>query len=300
MGGLRDAHHFTTENCLANALPAIKQQLMSHYYTQGGNPCHTQPTKKGAKNPDRPTDVRDARRLNLFPSITGITAMLANDGLTRYKQMMIAEEAFKRPPIGGEDLQEYTNFLIDKASAPAKEAAELGSKIHELLEAYGKGDPVDLTATLTFPSTSRKVSVSDVIEPVVARVAALGITALGHEVVAVNAEDGYAGTLDMPWTTTECLGLMDYKTTKTKPDEPVIPRLTHAMQLAAGLRAYRAGVVFGTATRAQNIFISTTEPGRVDVIEYNGQELAEAWEAFKACLVLWRVVNKHDPRKGAA
>jgi len=271
---------------------------MSHYYTQDGKPCHTQPTKKGAKNPDRPTDVRDARRLNLFPSITGITAMLANDSLTRYKQMMIAEEAFKRPPIGGEDLEEYTNFLIDKASTPAKEAAELGSKIHALLEAYGKGDPVDLTATLTFPSTNRKVSVEDVIEPVVARVVELGITALGHEVVAVNTEYGYAGTLDMPWSTEDALGLVDYKTSKTKPGEPVIPRLSHAMQLAAGLCAFSGNMItFGKATRAQNIFISTTEPGRVDVIEYNGAELAEAWEAFQACLVLWRVVNKHDPRK---
>jgi hypothetical protein len=271
---------------------------MSHYYTQDGKPCHTQPTKKGAKNPDRPTDVRDARRLNLFPSITGITSMLANDGLTRYKQMMVAEEAFKRPPIGGEDLQEYTNFLIDKASTPAKEAAELGSNIHALLEAYGKGDPVDLTATLTFPSTNRKVSVEDVIEPVVARVVELGITALGHEVVAVNREHGYAGTLDMPWSAKDVLGLMDYKTSKTKPEEPVTPRLPYAMQLAAGLAAFSGKEDF-THCRAQNIFISTTEPGRVDVIEYNGAELAEAWEAFKACLVLWRVVNKHDPRRGA-
>ena len=273
---------------------------MSHYYTLDGKPCHTQPTKKGAKNPDRPTDVRDARRLNLFPSITGITAMLANDGLTRYKQMMIAEEAFKRPPIGGEDLQEYTNFLIDKASTPAKDAAELGSKIHALLEAHGKGEAVDMEEMLTFPSTGQQVPAKAIIEPVLARVASLGVTALGHEVVAVNEDHGYAGTLDMPWRGTEVMGLMDYKTTKTKPGEPVIPRLTHAMQLAAGLTAYNGNWInFGEATRAQNIFISTTEPGRVDVIEYNGAELAEAWEAFKACLVLWRVVNKHDPRKGA-
>jgi hypothetical protein len=126
------------------------------------------------------------------------------------------------------------------------------------------------------------------------------LRALGHEVVAVNEDLGYAGTLDMPWRGTEVMGLMDYKTTKTKPGEPVIPRLTHAMQLAAGLTAYNGNwITFGQATRAQNIFISTTEPGRVDVVEYDGQDLGEAWEAFKACLELWRVVNKHDPRKGA-
>jgi hypothetical protein len=225
--------------------------------------------------------------------------MLANDGLTRYKQMMIAEEAFKRPPIGGEDLQEYTNFLIDKASTPAKEAAELGSKIHALLEAHGKGEAVDMEELLTFPSTGEKVPARDVIQPVLARVASLGVIALGHEVVAVNAEHGYAGTLDMPWQQGWVVGVMDYKTTKTKPGEPVIPRLSHAMQLAAGIQAHSGEEAAYSPIRAQNVFISTTEPGRVDVIEYNGAELAEAWEAFKACLVLWRVVNKHDPRKGA-
>lgn len=271
---------------------------MSHYYTQDGLPCHTQPTKKGAKNPDRPTDVRDARRLNLFPSITGITAMLANDGLTRYKQMMVAEEAFKRPVIGGESVQEYTAFLLDQASKPAEEAADLGSKIHALLEAHGKGEAVDMEEMLTFPSTGQQVAVKAVVQPVLDRVESLCVKALGHEVVAVNAEYGYAGTLDMPWTQQTTLGLMDYKTSKTKPGEPVTPRLSYAMQLAAGLVAFSGSASFFHC-RAQNIFISTTEPGRVDVIEYNGKELAEAWEAFKACLVLWRTVNKHDPRKGA-
>ena len=273
---------------------------MSHYYTHDGKPCHTQPTKKGAKNPDRPTDVRDARRLNLLPSITGITSMLANEGLTRYKQMMVAEEAFKRPVIGGETVEEYTGYLLDKASKPAEEAADLGSKFHAILEAHGKGEAVDMEELLTFPSTGEKVPVKAIVEPVLARVASLGVKALGHEVVAVNKEHGYAGTLDMPWSATDALGLMDYKTSKTKPGEPVTPRLSYAMQLAAGLRAFSGNwITFGKATRAQNIFISTTEPGRVDVVEYNGEELAEAWEAFQACLVLWRVVNKHDPRKGA-
>ena len=227
--------------------------------------------------------------------------MLANDGLSFYKQMMVAEEAFKRPPIAGkESSQQYAKIIMDKAGKPAEEAANLGSKIHALLEAHGKGEAVDMEEMLTFPSTGQQVAVKAVVQPVLDRVESLGVKALGHEVVAVNYQDGYAGTLDMPWRATDVLGLMDYKTSKTKPGEPVTPRLSYAMQLAAGLRAFNGNFHSFTHCRAQNIFISTTEPGRVDVIEYNGKELAEAWEAFKACLVLWRVVNKHDPRKGAS
>jgi hypothetical protein len=32
-----------------------------HWYSLDGKPCHTQATKKGAKNPTRPTNLKDAR-----------------------------------------------------------------------------------------------------------------------------------------------------------------------------------------------------------------------------------------------
>ena len=71
------------------------------------------------------------------------------------------------------------------------------------------------------------------------------------------------------------------------------------MQIAA----YLAGVwglghdyPIGAGASGYNIYISTTEVGRVEVVEYSNEDLLEAWGAFKNCLALYRYINKFDPR----
>ena len=55
-----------------------------HWYSLDGKACHTQATKKGAKNPTRPTNLKDAREQKLLPSVTAYTKMLASPGLERW------------------------------------------------------------------------------------------------------------------------------------------------------------------------------------------------------------------------
>jgi len=54
-----------------------------HWYTTEGAAAHTQPTKKGAKNPFRATTIRDAKEQKLLPSITGILSVIDNPALNR-------------------------------------------------------------------------------------------------------------------------------------------------------------------------------------------------------------------------
>ena len=49
---------------------------------------------------------------------------------------------------------------------------------------------------------------------------------------------------------------------------------------------------------AANVFVSTTEPGRVEVVKH--ANIARDWEAFKLVAALWRYVKGYDPRKAVA
>jgi hypothetical protein len=44
-----------------------------------------------------------------------------------------------------------------------------------------------------------------------------------------------------------------------------------------------------------NVFVSTTEPGRV-VFCYHDEQ-AKAYETFLHCCAIWRTMNNYDPRK---
>ena len=49
---------------------------------------------------------------------------------------------------------------------------------------------------------------------------------------------------------------------------------------------------------AANVFISTTEPGRMDVVKH--ESVGSDWEAFKLVAALWRYAKGYDPRGSEA
>jgi hypothetical protein len=54
-----------------------KVQENGHFYTKDGHPAYTTIGKTG----ERPTTLRDARKLGLLPSVTTINGMLSKAGL---------------------------------------------------------------------------------------------------------------------------------------------------------------------------------------------------------------------------
>jgi hypothetical protein len=62
-----------------------------HWYRQDGGPQYTVKAKDGS---DRPTTLRDARKLNLVPSVTTILKIAAKPGLEAWKQeQMVCQNA---------------------------------------------------------------------------------------------------------------------------------------------------------------------------------------------------------------
>ena len=118
------------------------------------------------------------------------------------------------------------------------------------------------------------------------------------EVTVVSQEYGYAGTTDLAVTKGSLCGILDFKSTKTKEGEPITSRFGQVSQIAAYHVAYweNGGRIKDNAI-GYNVYISTTEPGRVEVVEYSAAEMREGFEMFCSAAQIWRYKNAYDPRR---
>jgi hypothetical protein len=271
-----------------------------HWYTVDGQAAHTQATKtKGAK-PTRPTTIADAKRLGLLPSVSAYTRMLAAPYLERYKMLEVAKACYNCPPAGGETYDDYARHILEKSGKDGSGAADVGTKVHAALDLYF----TDTAAYNSCPDIQCQdgsvVRADAFVLPAVAKLKSMELFVNKTESIIVNAAYGYAGTTDMIFTKGEKCGILDFKTKRTKQDEPVIAGDTHCMQIAAYHAAFWGaddGEPIGVNAVGYNVYISTTEIGRVDVVEYSRDELLEGWQAFKSCLQLYRYIKGFDPRK---
>lgn len=259
---------------------------MSHWYDREGKACHTQPTKKGAKNATRPTNITDARAQGLFPSITTIMGVVDNPALNRWKNSRIVEWCFKASPGPEETLEQYTATALDKAFDEVADAADLGTDTHANIEAYTRGEPMPYQGHAFELAWAGLLGFQKA-----------GYTVDKSEVSVVCPQHGYAGTTDCAVTKGSMCGIVDFKTIRTTPGKPLSYRFNHLPQIAAYHVAYwcNGGVITDNGFGA-NVYISTTEPNRVEVVEYTAQEMRDAFDMFLSACNIWRYANKYDPR----
>ena len=251
-----------------------KQQ---HWYDRDGKAVFEVPKAKGGGM--RATTIADARKLGLYPSVTTVLSVLAKPQLVDWQLGQVAGKAYSNPPQDGESQEDYARRIISASQEQVGEAADLGTAIHAALEAHFQGLPV--------PD-----GYSAYVDPVAALIAREGITFLEHELRLVNADVGYAGTTDAVIKTSDGrLGILDFKSRKTKPGERVSNWETEPMQIAAyGMAKW--GKVPDTGA---NLYISTTEKGRVQIVQYSHEELQAAWDAFLCATRLWQYLKGYKP-----
>jgi hypothetical protein len=252
-----------------------------------GKPCHTVPNKDG--DGTRTTTLRDARKLNLLPSVTTIIGILDKPQLTKWKMREAAKAAIAIPgPQGEEPLERFADRAIEHAMSQVGEAADLGTKIHNAIENLMRGSAEE-------PSEQMQPFV----KPVLEWMRSVGVKVTHSEIVLVNAVHGFAGRVDALFTWGDPgapnMGILDYKTTKTKPEQKVEAYDEHTLQMAA-YAATHYGPAYLNRVVAANIFISTTEPGRIEVVKHDKERLVEAYEAFTQMCALWRFRKGYDPR----
>lgn len=254
-------------------------QPASHWYRNDGAPVHEMPTQAGGT---RPTTIRDARNLKLLPSVTNILGVIAKPQLDVWKLNQVALAAVQNPKQPGESDEYWMRRIVEASKQPVIDAADLGSRIHEALELATADQPFDETLRVY-------------VEPVVAWLRTTGITLVEREVVLVNAREGYAGRCDALFRYGKAgTGVIDFKTRKTEPGKTVTPYDGQGAQLAAYAACYFGAEALPKCLLA-NIYISTTEPGRMEVCKH--EDAPGEYEYFLHCAAVWRKLKGYDPRQ---
>ena len=254
----------------------------SHWYTKTGEACFAIPNKS-KPGQTRSVKINDAVALGLLPSVTTVLAVLDRGGLNKWKLEQVAKACWRGMPNEEQIAEEaYVRQMIDAAFQQVDDAANLGTDIHDALERWFTGRPFNPTLTVYVQAVDKWVK-------------AEGIEFEKHELRLVNRAAGYAGTTDAIIRCKRGRGILDFKSRKTTAGKPCTPYDTQPMQIAA----YHAAAGMMPLSRDHcgvNVFISTTEPGRVDATWYDHEQLEQELEAFDACLTLWRHLRSYDPR----
>ena len=96
-----------------------------HWYAKDGSPMYEVPCT--SKEGMRPTNVTDARKLDLLPSVTLILNQVAKPGLEAWKNRQLLESALTLPQLATETLDEYADRVIEDAKAQSLKARERGT-----------------------------------------------------------------------------------------------------------------------------------------------------------------------------
>jgi len=234
-----------------------------HWYTKDGSPAYTTIGKTG----ERPTTLRDARKLGLLPSVTTINGMLSKAGLDTWKQQQVLLAALTLPRADGEAEQEWLARVMQDSKATGREAAERGTKIHAIIEGYFEQIFMpEKPAYLDNIDIALKDAFGD--QPWLAE------RSFGHPL-------GYGGKCDLMAKTGF---IVDFKTKDTSLDK-VDVYFEHEMQLAA----YREGLGLPSA-RCAIVFVNGTT-NQVKLIEIEQDQLQKGWECFEHLLRVYQIKN---------
>jgi hypothetical protein len=245
----------------------------AHWYSADGRAMHTIPKKDDSAG--RPTTITDAKRLRLYPSVTSVLSIMDKPGLMTWKLKQVALSALRTPKDEGESEDYWCKRVLTEAFQQVEDAADLGTRIHAALES--EDVPADLK-----PYT----------DPVFEWKEKHELRFIEREIVLVNKKQGFGGTVDVIATGKGGqMCVIDFKTRKTRPGVKATPYDGQAMQGATYWGEQNLKHMFGA-----NVFISTTEPGRVDVCSYTPEELGSEYLAFLGVCNLWRHIKKYDPR----
>jgi len=246
-----------------------------HWYGQDGSPAYTVKAKDGS---DRPTTLRDARKLNLVPSVTTVMKVAAKPALDVWKNEQLLLAALTLPRRPEETEKEFIARVIVDSKETGKRAAEAGTRIHESIEKHYAGEK-----NIEHPECALAF------EKLVFEHFKTHPFQKWETEVSFSSPMGFGGKVDLYTRIDEStpLGIvLDAKTKDFGPDDKVAAYDENLMQLAA----YREGLDLPKA-RCANVFVSRTHKGLVKIHEWSEEDLQRGWEMFQALLRFWKLKN---------
>jgi hypothetical protein len=252
---------------------------MSHWYAQNGVPMYE--VKCTTKEGMRPTTITDARKLNLVPSVTTIIASSAKPALDRWKQTELLKATMELPRSKCSSDEEWIARVLKTSQEKGKNAANLGTQIHDQLERFFLHE--------------NHLELREYVDPALEALHEADL--LGPDNWPENSFGhplGFGGKVDLNGI--DQLGnrfILDFKTKDTDDESKMVGYDDHCMQLAA----YRVGLNLPNA-KCYNLFISTKKPGLVKLIEWSEADLQRGWDMFYCLLRFWQLQNRfHNVEK---
>lgn len=241
-----------------------------HWYRRDGSPCYELPnaSKPGQM---RATTIKDARKLDLVPSVTTITKIMAAPGLENWKTEQVLISAYTMPQEVGEMYDVWGKRVRAEAKLKAAAAAERGTALHGAIEQSLRGHScefVDHVEAVGAGLRERDIDLS-----------------CGKPEHSFAHPLGYGGKVDWHNDST----VVDFKTKDKIEGDKNLVWDEHHCQLAA----YAHGLPIPDA-RCLNVFIGVTDC-KVVVVEHTPEEIERGWQMFQACLRLWQIKNAMVP-----
>ena len=251
-----------------------------HWYDKDGTPKHWVESKNGTK---RGTTLRDARKLNLVPSVTSVLDIMAKPGLDRWKINKTIEASMSLHRGDFEDDDSLSKRILHESKRGVEEAAQRGIRIHDLLESFFK--------TGSIPHDKEDQAMVKSLESLIAD--NCGEKAWVSE-ETFSHRDGYGGMLDLYCLSpnlNESGWVIDFKTKEFDAGAKNLAYDSMGYQLAA----YRNGMGLSKDTRIANIFISASNPGLSIFHEWLEEDAQRFEKIFGHALQLWKETKKYWP-----
>lgn len=243
--------------------------MSEHWYDRGGAPRYTVPAANGFQ---RPTTLRDARKLNLVPSVTTILNIAAKPGLTLWMQRQVLLAALTLPRLADESEDTFIARILEDSKAQARAAADAGTDIHASIQGFYEGQDVSRHREHV-EATTRTITDAFGYQGWIAE------RSFAHEI-------GFGGKVDLHSPQGV---VIDIKTKEFTENDKVNAYDEHLMQLSA----YRVGLGMPDA-RCANVFVSRSVPGLCKLIEWSQDDLSRGWEMFVRLLQFWQLKTGHQ------
>jgi hypothetical protein len=240
-----------------------------HWYLPDGSPAYRIVGKNGK---ERNSTVKDAREHGLLPSVTTIIGCASKPALDVWKQQQAILSALTLPRLEGESEEDWLTRVVSDSKETAKQAAERGTQIHGVIEAFYEG--------IYIPE----------LPPYVRAVETAINEHFGSQLWMAEksfAYGGFGGKCDLISKSHQKSDgfVIDFKTTE-KDLEKLDYFFDHQMQLSA----YRQGFEMPKA-RCAIVYVNALQ-NKAKLVEIPDDDLRIGWECFTHLLAFYRAKNK--------
>ena len=246
-----------------------------HWYTKDGEPRHD-------------ATLREARKENLFPSVTSILNELASPELENWKKEQLILACSTLPRQEGEDTGAFLARVIRDSESYTRSAADLGTAAHDWLDRAIQTGEWEVPPELEKIGESLRAAKKWIDEN-------LDLSAGFWVEDSMVSGMGYAGRVDFQgFLKNGRPVIIDWKTQNVTPKKG---KASFYDKYLWQLTGYCEGktedfelvsVVIGSNPDCQGVWSKVWEL----------DEKMDGWDIFRACLRIWQLKRGYKPQKG--